>query len=211
MKFYDRIAELKQLDVLDLQAQKTGIMTVLTGRRRVGKTMLALHHVKDKKFLYLFVGRKEEYLLCQEFQEEITKHFQIPVFGEIRYFKEIFALLIEIAKKEKFTIIFDEFQEFFQINPSVYFDIQKLWDLNRYNIKLHVIFIGSVYSLMHKIFEDQKQPLFGRADRIIKVAPFSLKTTSKILKDNKIFTPDNFFNIYVITGNMPKYLDLIIK
>jgi hypothetical protein len=210
MKFYNRQQELQILDHLDQQANNTGVMTVLTGRRRVGKTLLALRHVRGKPFLYLFVGRKEEHLLCQEFLEEITKHFNYPIIGEIKRFKDIFTLLIEIAKKEKFTLIFDEFQEFFQINPSVYSDIQKLWDLNKHLIKLHVIFIGSVYSLMYKIFEDKKQPLFGRANRILQIKPFSLQTLRDILKDAQLLTAKNFFDFFVITGSMPKYLELFL-
>jgi AAA+ ATPase superfamily predicted ATPase len=211
MKFYGRDSELQLLEQLDKRAAHMGVMTVLTGRRRVGKTMLALHHVQGKRFLYLFISRKEEHLLCLEFLEEIKKQFNFPVIGDIRYFKDIFSLLLEIAKKEKFTLIFDEFQEFFQINPSVYSDVQKLWDLNKQAIKLHVIFIGSVYSLMHKIFEEEKQPLFGRADRVIQVNAFSLKTVKSILQANKIFSLGNFFDFYVVTGNMPKYIDVFLK
>lgn len=210
MKFYNRDQELQILNHLGEQATKTGIMTVLTGRRRVGKTLLALRYVKDKNFLYLFIGRKEERLLCQEFLEEIKKHFKHPVIGEIKEFKEIFALLLEISKKENFTLICDEFQEFLRINPGVYSDVQKLWDLNKDKLRLQVIFIGSVYSLMHKIFEDNKQPLFGRANRILQIKPFSLKTSADILKDHHIFSPDIFFDFFVITGNMPKYLELLL-
>ena len=53
MKFYNRDQELALLDKLDDQAKSEGIMTVLTGRRRVGKTMLALHYTQKKPFLYL--------------------------------------------------------------------------------------------------------------------------------------------------------------
>ncbi|OGT66076.1 MAG: ATPase, partial [Gammaproteobacteria bacterium RIFCSPHIGHO2_12_FULL_45_9] len=108
------------------------------------------------------------------------------------------------------TLILDEFQEFFKINPSVYSDIQKLWDLNKHAAKIHIIFIGSVYSLMHKIFEDDKQPLFGRTDRIFRLKAFSIKTLAEILKDKGIYTPGNLFDFYVLTGGMPKYLNLLI-
>ena len=63
---------------------------------------------------------------------------------------------------------------------------------------------------MHKIFEDNKQPLFGRANRILQIKPFSLKTSADILKDHHIFSPDIFFDFFVITGNMPKYLELLL-
>ena len=42
MKFYNRESELKELATLYEQANSGGRMTVLTGRRRVGKTLLAL-------------------------------------------------------------------------------------------------------------------------------------------------------------------------
>lgn len=217
MKFYNRTEELQALGQLEEWASQEGVMTVLTGRRRMGKTVLALHHVQNKRFLYLFIARKEESLLCQEFLEEIKKQFQIPIIGEIRFFKDVFALLLEIAKTEKFILIIDEFQEFFQINESVYSDIQKLWDLNRYLIKVQVIFIGSVYSLMHKIFENEKQPLFGRANNILKIKEFSIETTQEILIEHAIITLNNtesaetLFNYYVLTGNTPKYLDFFLK
>jgi AAA+ ATPase superfamily predicted ATPase len=211
MLFYDRDEELEILKKLDQWANDKGVMTVLTGRRRVGKTVLALHHAKGHRFLYLFVARKEEHLLCQEFLEEIKKHFQIPIIGEISSFQAVFSLLLEVAKKEKLTVIFDEFQEFFLINPSVYSEIQKLWDLNKHEIKMHAIFIGSVYSLMYKIFEDEKQPLFGRADRILHVKSFPLKTMEKILKQKKIFSAEIFFQFFVLTGGTPKYLDIFLN
>lgn len=207
MDFYHRHQELELLEKLDQQAHRGGVITALTGRRRVGKTKLALHHAAGKRFLYLFVARKEEGLLCQEFMEEIQKRFQIPILKSIRYFKDIFALLLEIAKKEKFTLIFDEFHEFFQINPSIYADLQKLWDLNKLSTKLHIMFIGSVCSLMHKIFKDEKQPLFGRADHILHLKPLSLETTRTLLKEKGLFNAENFYNLYVLTGNSPQYLN----
>ena len=211
MKFYNRDLELQSLHQLKQQAEHRGVMTVLTGRRRVGKTLLALHHVKGHRFLYLFATRKEEHLLCGEFLEEVKKFLHWPIIGEIRAIKDIFALLLEAAKKESFTLIIDEFQEFFYINPSVYSDFQKLWDLNKDSAKIHVIFIGSVYSLMHKIFEENKQPLFGRTNRILKLQAFALKTTHDILTEAQIFSPTRWFHWYVFTGNMPKYIEILIE
>ena len=122
MKFYNRESELSELATLYDQASATGRITVLTGRRRVGKTLLALESAKTHKHLYLFVSKKAETLLCQEYIEEIRRIFTIPVIGEIRHFRDIFNLLIELSRTEKFTLIVDEFQEFFSINPAIYSD-----------------------------------------------------------------------------------------
>ncbi len=209
MKFYDRKQELKILEQLRLQTGTAARMTVLTGRRRVGKTKLALEFAKSHKHLYLFIAKKSEQLLCEDFLADIKGLFSLPVIGEIRTFKDIFALLLEISKKEKFTLIIDEFQEFYTINQSVYSEIQHLWDKNKDSSKLNLICIGSVFSLIKKIFENSKEPLFGRADRIINLKPFSVQTINQILADHGSENPRNLFDWYVLTGGMPKYIDIL--
>lgn len=210
MKFYDRKNELKNLQTVFNQSKNAAKMTVITGRRRVGKTSLSLEFTKNTNFVYFFVSKKSEYLLCQEYLAELKKVFDIPVIGEIRKFKDVFALIIEISKKNHFTLIIDEFQEFKNINPSVYSEIQHLWDLNKDRCKLNLIIIGSIYSLINKIFQNSKEPLFGRADRMLYLKPFSIKTINKILCDQNKKSTATLFDYYVITSGMPKYIDIAI-
>lgn len=211
MKFYDREEELAELATLHDQASSAGRMTVLTGRRRVGKTVLALESAKSARYLYLFVSRKAEALLCEEYLGEIRRLFPLPVFGEIRHFRDIFALLIELARNERLTLIIDEFQEFFAINPAVYSELQNLWDRNKASCKLNLICIGSVHSLMYRIFQDAKEPLFGRADRIIFLKPFSIQTVFAILKDHGHQDLSTLFDCYALTGGLPKHLELLAE
>jgi uncharacterized protein len=120
MKFYDREEELKILESIYSQTDEYGKMTVVTGRRRVGKTLLVKNFAKDKKNLYFFVSKKSESLLCSEFIENIQELTNEKVFGEIRSFAQVFEMLLIYAKKEKFVLVIDEFQEFYNINKSVY-------------------------------------------------------------------------------------------
>jgi hypothetical protein len=53
MKFYNRTQEKKQLNDITSQTNQYGRMTVITGRRRIGKTMLSLEVAQHHKFLYL--------------------------------------------------------------------------------------------------------------------------------------------------------------
>ncbi len=210
MKFYGRKKELEELEKLFAQIKYGAKMVVLTGRRRVGKTLLALKFTEKHKFIYLFVAKKSEQLLCNEYLEEIKKNFKLPIIGEIKSFKEIFTLLLEIAKQHKFILIIDEFQIFYQINPAVFSDMQHLWDLNKDKCNLQLILAGSVYSIMHKIFENEKEPLFGRADRIMHIKPFSIKTINNILKDHGSVNIKTLFDYYNITGGLAKYIDVLI-
>ena len=210
MKFYDRERELAELGKLEKQTSDSARMIVLTGRRRVGKTSLALEFAQSRKHLYLFVSKKSEHLLCAEYLEEIQRQFDVPVIGEIKTFRDIFRLLLELSKKDPFTLIVDEFQEFLQINPAVYSEIQHLWDVNKGKCHLNLICIGSVYSLMHRIFEEKKEPLFGRADRILSLQPFPIRTIHEVLSDHGVTGMRALFDCYVLTGGMPKYLDLLV-
>ena len=212
MKFYNREHELAELASLYEQSSSNGRMTVVTGRRRVGKTVLALESARETRRLYLFVSKKAEALLCQEYLEEIRRHFTIPVIGEIRYFRDIFTLLIELSRNERFTLIIDEFQEFFSINPAVYSEIQGLWDRNKASCKLNLICLGSVHSLMYRIFQDAKEPLFGRADRIMYLKPFSIKSIYTVLQDHGHDDDmQTLFDCYAVTGGLPKYLEILVE
>ena len=134
----------------------------------------------------------------------------MPVVGEIKTFRDIFRLLLEISKKTPFTLIVDEFQEFLQVNPAVYSEIQHLWDVNKDKCRLNLICIGSVYSLMHRIFEEKKEPLFGRADRILALKPFPIRTIHEVLADHGVTGMKALFDCYVLTGGLPKYLDQLV-
>ena len=211
MKFYARKKELVLLEKQYAQLESSAKMTVLTGRRRIGKTSLATKFAADKKYLYLFISKKSEKLLCEEFIDSIKDKLDFPIIGQISKFKDVFKILLEISKKEKIVVIIDEFQEFYNINPSVYSDLQNLWDSYKFESKMQVIFIGSIYSLMHKIFQNSKEPLFGRADRIIYLKPFTPKTIKEILIDNNGYSKENLFIIYLVTGGIPRYIEVLVN
>jgi AAA+ ATPase superfamily predicted ATPase len=79
MEFIDREKELELLGEIRRRSEKSARMTVITGRRRIGKTTLANRAYEKGPFLYFFVVRKNEVLLCQEFVEEITRALGVNV------------------------------------------------------------------------------------------------------------------------------------
>jgi AAA+ ATPase superfamily predicted ATPase len=74
---------------------------------------------------------------------------------------------------------------------------------------MNLIVSGSIYSLMQKIFQNKKEPLFGRADNIIKLSAFDLSTLKEIMHDYKpLYTNDDLLALYSFTGGVPKYVEL---
>jgi AAA+ ATPase superfamily predicted ATPase len=211
MKFYGReneIAELKRIALLS--ESEYSRMTVITGRRRIGKTSLIMKALDGECVVYLFVGRKNEATLCAEFITIIASTLDVYVPEDIKTFRSLFQFLMEIGSRQSFHLVIDEFQEFFRINPSIYSDIQNLWD--QYRKKSHINFVvsGSIYSLMHRIFEDAEEALFGRADNIMKLNPFPLTIIKEIMKDlYPAYSNDDLLAMYTFTGGVPKYVELL--
>jgi AAA+ ATPase superfamily predicted ATPase len=209
-KFYNRTSELAELKrIQDLSFSGHSRMTVITGRRRIGKTLLIMKAVADAPAVYLFVGRKNEAPLCAEFAAEVSRALDVFVPAEISSFRSLFQYLMELARQRPFHLVIDEFQEFLTVNESVYSDIQHIWDQYKNKTKMNLILSGSIYSFMQRIFTNAKEPLFGRADNIIKLAPFDLETIKKVLRDHRPkFSNDELLALYTFTGGIPKYLEL---
>lgn len=209
MKFYGRVPELNLLEETRRLSEQSAKMTVIVGRRRIGKTSLTVKAFEGKKSLYFFISRKNEALICREFIEEIELKFGNPILGEFRNFSRLFEYLLILAKDEPFTLIIDEFQEFYQVNPSVYSEMQNLWDKYKSSSRMNLVICGSIYSLMKKIFESGKEPLFGRANEKIHLKPFDIDTLKKIYTDHQaIFKPEDLLAFYTITGGVAKYVEI---
>ena len=212
MKFYNREKELALLEKIRLRALKAPQMSFVVGRRRIGKTTLLLKATEKTSCIYFFVARKNEVLLCDELIEEIKLQLKVEVFGTFKTFKEVFRYLMELSKTQHFTFIIDEFQEFLSINPSVYSDMQNIWDSNKMDSKINLILCGSVYSLMHNIFENSKEPLFGRATQKLHLQAFDLPTIKEILRDqNPNYTSEDLLAFYMITGGVAKYIEQLVE
>jgi AAA+ ATPase superfamily predicted ATPase len=94
MEFYNRTSELAELQrIQDLSFNDHSRLTVVTGRRRIGKTSLIMKSVENLPTVYLFLGRKAEAALCSEFIPVISQSLDTFVPSEIRTFRSLFQIL----------------------------------------------------------------------------------------------------------------------
>ena len=208
MEFINRENELLILKETRERSLHSAQMTVIVGRRRIGKTSLAVKAFENNLFLYFFVSRKNESLLCQDFLDEIGNKLHLPALGEYTSFTRLFELLLVTSQNQPFTLIIDEFQEFLHINPSIFGDMQNLWDRYKATAKVNLVISGSVYFLMKKIFENSKEPLFGRANERIYLKPFDVAILKNLVAGaNTDFKPEDLLAFYTITGGVAKYVE----
>ena len=147
--------------------------------------------------------------MCAEFTEQIRSQLNLPIFGQPRSLREVLEILFQYAQTQPLTLILDEFQDIARVNPAVFSELQNLWDQYRQQTRIHLMFVGSIHSLMVKIFQNNKEPLFGRADRILYLKPFKPQTIHEILQHAQQYTPENLFYAYLLTGGIPRYLEIL--
>ena len=94
MKFYNREKELDMLAKNREQSTNQSVMTTLIGRRRTGKTSLLLKSAEGTRYLYLYVSKDNEQMLCKKFQEQAITVLGIQIFGQTTSFGELFEQLM---------------------------------------------------------------------------------------------------------------------
>ncbi|MDR1949796.1 MAG: ATP-binding protein [Spirochaetaceae bacterium] len=211
MEFYDRQREIRQIREWDRLASGSAQMTVLVGRRRIGKTSL-IRKALEQPSLYFFAAGKTEALLCEEFIGAIKSGLGVDIPGEFRYFRDVFKYLLILSETRRFSLVIDEFQEFYTINSAVYSEMQNLWDTYKNSSKIHLVLCGSIYSLMTKIFENAKEPLFQRANHRIMVKPLGIDFQKQILSDyHPKYTNEDLLALYMASGGVPRYIELLME
>ena len=136
MRFFDRTKEINSLKEIRESTKNSAQFTVVTGRRRIGKTSLVWKAYEDEPFLYFFVARKSESDFCDDFKFEIEQKLGIPIMGKAERFTEIFEYLMKLSATRSLTLFIDEFQEFFRVNKSIFSDMQRIWDM--YHTQAHI-------------------------------------------------------------------------
>lgn len=211
MRFFDRTEEIASLHEVRRQAKENAQFTVVTGRRRIGKTSLVWKAYEDEPILYFFVARKAEGDLCEDYRLEIENKLGIPIMGRAERFVDIFEYLMKLSAERPLTLFIDEFQEFFRVNKSVYSDMQRIWDLYSPKARINLIVCGSIYSMMTKIFKDKKEPLYNRQSRFMTVRPFAPAVLKEILAEyNPGYTAEDLLALYAFTGGVAKYVQLLV-
>ncbi len=212
MRFFDREIEFEKLNEIDNLSHEVAQFTIITGRRRIGKTEMVKKFYENKTMLYFFVTRKAESDLCEIFAEEISEKLDVPTLsGKGMNFASIFKYIMELSLNRHITLFIDEFQDFFRVNPSIYSDMQNIWDSYKNKAQINLIVAGSVHTLMNKIFKNKKEPLFGRQTGTMHIRPFRPSVLKEIMSEYcPGYKKSDLLALYTLTGGVAKYVELFI-
>lgn len=209
-KFYNRKNELAALNKHFTIAGSHLLADVIMGRRRIGKTELVKKYLENKrnKALYFYVTKKSSQIILDDFTSVLRERFPF-VPSRISNWEDFFNIIFELSKEKKMIVVFDEFQNFHYIDKSVFSILQKKIDEYK-NIRMHLILVGSIQTLMEKIFME-KEPLYGRIDNFIYLEPFGFSEIVEICRDHNLKDLRKIFDLYAIFGGVAKYYDILEK
>ena len=215
MNFFGRKDEIAELRKSREISHRFAQLTVITGRRRVGKTELIKEALRDGKddFVYLLITRQAEKTLCADLQKCVAEALghRLTIHGECARLIELVEEVFKAAEEKPLTLVLDELQEMDRINPSFFGALQGLWDEHHNTARINLVVSGSVNRLMNKIFFTYGEPLYGRNTGHLNVTPFPATLLKEIFAS---FCPgysnEDLLALWTFTGGVARYVELLM-
>lgn len=209
--FVGREIEIQKFNNL-LSNNQSDLVTVI-GRRRVGKTYLIKHALKNQlDFHFTGVQNTDKESVIKEFTIKIIElsagkiPLQIP-----RTWLEAFRLLriylSSLKKKKKMTVFLDELSWLDTHKSGFLAAFEFFWNDWAVDQNIMVVVCGSSTSWMIKNIINNKAGLHNRVTQYMKITPFTLAETKQYLYAKGAKLPQyDIVQLYMAMGGIPYYL-----
>ena len=207
-KFVNREDELKFLE--SRYQSNSPEFIVIYGRRRVGKTELMLKFLENKNGVYFLASKEGDRQNIKDFSQTAGKVLNDEYFGQIEFpdwftlFESVFKhrKFCELAEKNKFILIIDEFPYLIHSNKAIPSVFQKIWELCMKKENIMLVLSGSSVSVMESEVLGYKSPLYGRRTGQWQLDPLDFKHLGEFLPYSK----EDLVLLWSIVGGIPEYL-----
>lgn len=187
---------------------KDGIgMTVIYGRRRIGKSTLIAEFVKDKKTIFYTATKVGKTRNLELFSRQVVDLF-MPGMENISFgtLEAVFEFIDKNIGDEKIVLVINELPYWAEKDEALLSVLQKYIDTVWNDKNLKIILCGSALSFMEKKVLSEKSPLFGRRNSQIKLEAFNYLDAAKFVPN---YSNEDKAICYGITGGVAKYLSMI--
>ena len=201
------IGRTRELHSLEEVYNKKGFgMTVLYGRRRIGKSTLISEFAKEKKTIFYTATKVSADRNLELFSEQVLSVLD-PAYKNARFpsVESVFDLITEKVGKDKVVLVIDELPYWAEKDEALLSVIQKYIDTRWTKTNLMLILCGSTLSFMEKKVLSEKSPLFGRRDSQIRLETFNYRESALFVPD---YSAEDKAICYGVTGGVAKYLAL---
>jgi AAA+ ATPase superfamily predicted ATPase len=197
----------KELESLEKMYQKNNFqMTVVYGRRRIGKTALLNEFIKGKNALYLPAEEVNDSLNLQKFSRLLGEKLGIKNFPSLNDWNSLFTLIKEQLGDKHLVVVIDEYPYAASANKSLNSILQHVIDYEFKDTNIFLILCGSSMSFMENQVLGEKSPLFGRRTGQLKVNPLDYYDSARFYPN---VSNEDKIRYYACVGGTPYYLSLI--
>ena len=182
-------------------------MTVIYGRRRIGKSTLIAEFVKNKKTIFYTATKVGKTRNLELFSRQVTDLF-MPGVENISFHttEAVFDFIDKSIGSDKIVLVIDELSYWAERDEALLSIMQKYIDTVWNDKNLKIILCGSALSFMEKKVLSEKSPLFGRRDSQIRLEAFNYLDAAKFVPD---YSCEDKAICYGITGGVARYLSMI--
>ena len=182
-------------------------MTVIYGRRRIGKSTLIAEFVRDKKNIFYTATKVGKARNLELFSRQVTDLF-MPGVENISFHttEAVFDFIDKNIGNDKVVLVIDELPYWAERDEALLSIMQKYIDTVWNDKNLKIILCGSALSFMEKKVLSEKSPLFGRRDSQIRLEAFDYLDAAKFVPD---YSCEDKAVCYGITGGVARYLSMI--
>ena len=198
LKFVNREAELLELD----RTAARGGLLVVYGRRRVGKTRLLRHWLRNREGLYSQAIEAQRDLQIQQVFQDLRPQL------ETQLVPKTWSELLEILglQKRPWVLCLDEFPYLTTVDDSLPSQLQKWLDHSIPQGCL-MILAGSSTRMMNAAFLHRAAPLYGRAHKLLHVRPMDYAAFCQACDESAAELES--FEKFACVGGIPKYWEFI--
>ena len=203
-EFVGRAAELAMLE--EAWRKRGSAFIPVYGRRRIGKSELILHFLRDKRAVYHLGKVAPAALQLREFLGEAARGLGEPLLAQLPAtdWRAAFDAIESRVKDGKVAIVLDEFQWTVAASPELPSVLQERWDRSwSKSGRVMLILCGSFIGFMEREVLGRKSPLFGRRTAQIHLRPFGFREAAAF---HPQWSPANRARAYFVCGGVPLYL-----
>ncbi|MCR5625420.1 MAG: ATP-binding protein [Lachnospiraceae bacterium] len=204
MIFFGRIKQLEKIKKEMLSDEMR--MTLIYGRRRVGKSELIKQAIKES-------GVKSFYYECKQVTEKSNVQSMCQVISEVQNLpklgytniEDLFNYVFSTAMKENIVFVLDEYPYLRENVKGLDSILQSLIDKYREKSKLKLVILGSYVDVMKSLL-GHSNPLFGRVDLVIDLKQMDYYESAMFYPN---LSDEDKVRIYSVFGGIPYYNRLI--
>jgi len=196
--FLDREREIELLENDFIKPKST--LSIIFGRRKIGKSSLVNFYIKDKNALYLNSFETIQNILLSNFKKSTDDFFQISNNDKINSFEEFCIYLSKQNIESKIVIVLENIQNLLKLEKNFFVNFYSIW--NKYLKEKNIQFIMTS-SLFPSIKEDIV--VINKFDNSIRLKALGFNILKTLFPD---MDKNTSMYVYSAFGTNPQYLSL---